>query len=59
MPRKRIAKPKPGDARFHNPERQAEAHRLLEQAKQQDQQYILKPVRVDSKTVVLKKVKKK
>lgn len=52
MPRKRIAKPKPGDARFHNPERQEEAHRMLEIAKKQEQKYILKHVRVDSNPFV-------
>lgn len=55
MPRKRIAKPKPGDARFHNPERQEEVHRMLELAKKQEQKYILKPVRVDIKPLYLKK----
>lgn len=59
MSRKRITTEKAGDVKFHNPERQEEAHRLLEQAKRQEEQYTIKPVRVDSKTVVLKKVKKK
>jgi hypothetical protein len=57
MPRKRVAKPTPGDARFYNPERREEDYRLLEQAKQQEKQYIITPVRIDSKTVVLKKGK--
>jgi hypothetical protein len=59
MPRKRVAKPKPGDIGGYDPERQAAAHRLLEQAKQPEEQHITIPVRIDSKTVVLKKVKKR